>query len=190
MGQEFAASASFMYFTDHNRQLGTLVTKGRREQFKGFAAFANPVLRESIPDPQAPETFLRSKLNLEEREINAAIYALYRDLLRLRRADPVLRVQDRTAMRAEAIGAQIVTVHRWLGDQHRLLVANFGPSVAISPADLPGLAALPDAGCELMLATSERRFGGTGAHYGVSGSEASRRVDVPARSAALFAFEG
>ncbi|MDA8218876.1 MAG: malto-oligosyltrehalose trehalohydrolase, partial [Dehalococcoidales bacterium] len=64
MGQEFAASTPFLYFTDHNPELGKLVTIGRREEFKRFSAFSDPERREQIPDPQAEATFLRSKLDL------------------------------------------------------------------------------------------------------------------------------
>ena len=39
MGQEFAASTPFLYFTDHPEELGKLVTAGRRNEFKGFGAF-------------------------------------------------------------------------------------------------------------------------------------------------------
>jgi maltooligosyltrehalose trehalohydrolase len=190
MGQEFAASASFMFFTDHNDELGRLVTEGRREEFKGFPAFADPVLRASIPDPQDPETFLRSKLDLSEREVNAPIYELYRELLRLRREDPVLRVQDRATTHADAIGAQIVTVHRWHQDEHRLLVANFGPSVGITPANHPALAHLPAAGWELLLTTDDRRFGGAGHRCGLFELGDGQRIEVPARTAAIFAFTG
>ncbi|MDP9363485.1 MAG: malto-oligosyltrehalose trehalohydrolase, partial [Chloroflexota bacterium] len=142
MGQEFAASASFMFFTDHEPDLGSNVTEGRRDEFKGFRAFADPLLRETIPDPQAEETFVRSRLNLRERQANADIYRLYRDLLALRRHDPVLTAQDRQAMAVEVVGAQTLVVHRWHGDEHRLLIANFGPSLGVAPAD-PALGGMP-----------------------------------------------
>ena len=38
MGQEFVASSPFQYFTDHNPELGRLVTEGRRKEFAGFAS--------------------------------------------------------------------------------------------------------------------------------------------------------
>src|SRR5207302_1405895 len=60
MGQEFAASTTFQFFTDHNPELGRLVTEGRRTEFKSFSAFSDPKTRERIPDPQAESTFLRS----------------------------------------------------------------------------------------------------------------------------------
>ena len=65
MGQEWAASEPFLYFTDHNEELGRLVTEGRRKEFEHFSAFAERN-RETIPDPQRVETFLRSKLDWVE----------------------------------------------------------------------------------------------------------------------------
>ncbi len=68
MGQEFAASTPFLFFTDHPEELGKLVTEGRRREFAGFKAFDDERMRETIPDPQAESTFLASKLDLTERE--------------------------------------------------------------------------------------------------------------------------
>ena len=187
MGQEFAASSSFMFFTDHNDELGKLVTEGRREEFKGFPAFADPERRKGIPDPQSPETFARSKLNFEERETHAGTYALYRELLRLRREDPVLRVQDRLQTRATEVGPQIVVVERWDGDERRVLVANFGPSVGITFADQPDLKQRLESEWKLLLTSSDRRFGGDGGACGLTSEGQDRRVEMPARTAAIFA---
>src|SRR5690606_13013947 len=68
MGQEWAASAPFLYFTDHDAELGALVSKGRREELAAFLGFSDPKKRAAIPDPQAVETFLRSKLDWRERD--------------------------------------------------------------------------------------------------------------------------
>ncbi|CAA9567147.1 MAG: GH13_10 / GH13 / GH13_9 / GH13_36 / GH13_ 37 / CBM48 / GH13_8 / GH13_11 [uncultured Thermomicrobiales bacterium] len=189
MGQEFAASASFLYFTDHEPELGRLVTEGRREEFKAFRAFQDPTLRHEIPDPQAAETFHRSKLNLAERQINAGIYALYQALLALRRDDPVLATQDRARTRAAAVGAQAIAVHRWHEHRHRLLIANAGPSVGILVKDQPLLAALPLANAEPLLSTAERRFGGGGDRAFVTDKGDGWRIEVPARTAVVFGFE-
>ncbi len=82
-GQEWAASTPFLFFTDHNPDLGKLVTEGRRAEFAHFSGFGGP----DIPDPQADSTFDRSKLNWAELEEpgHAQILTLYRDLLQLRR---------------------------------------------------------------------------------------------------------
>ncbi|MCC6393877.1 MAG: malto-oligosyltrehalose trehalohydrolase [Bryobacterales bacterium] len=87
MGQEWAATAPFLYFTDHHDELGRLVTEGRRREFRRFAAFADAETRERIPDPQSEATFLRCRLDWEEcgREPHAGVWRLYQRLLRLRR---------------------------------------------------------------------------------------------------------
>ncbi|HSN29285.1 MAG TPA: malto-oligosyltrehalose trehalohydrolase, partial [Kofleriaceae bacterium] len=115
-GEEWGASTPFLYFTDHDRELGKLVSNGRREEFGKFAAFADPAVRERIPDPQAPQTFERSKLDWSERDKgeHARMLALHTQLLRLRREDPVLssHTPRRESMSAEAHGPLLV-VKRW-----------------------------------------------------------------------------
>lgn len=81
MGQEWAASTPFQFFTDHNEELGPKVTEGRREEFEAFSDFD-----DEVPDPQDPKTYERSVLAWDElrRPPHDAILALYRDLLALR----------------------------------------------------------------------------------------------------------
>jgi len=81
MGQEWAASTPFQFFTDHNEELGPLVTNGRREEFEDFSGFEG-----EVPDPQARSTFGRSVLDWTEfrRAPHDRVRALYRDVLRLR----------------------------------------------------------------------------------------------------------
>jgi maltooligosyltrehalose trehalohydrolase len=123
MGQEWAASTPFLYFTDHDPELGALVREGRRREFAGFDAFAN-----TIPDPQALATFQESKLRWSERELpeQRATLELYRAALSLRRTDPVLSRASREHLSAEASDGMLL-VHRWRGHQRRALVMNFGP---------------------------------------------------------------
>ncbi len=131
-GQEFASSSPFQFFTDHNPELGKLVTEGRRKEFAGFAAFADPERRKRIPDPQAEQTFRRSVLDWSERERpgHADVLSLYQTFLTLRREDPVLRHQDRSETRARALAADLLAIRRWHGDTERLLFANFGDAPA------------------------------------------------------------
>ena len=108
MGQEWAASTPFLFFTDHNDALGEQVRAGRAEEFEQIDTSG------SIPDPQAQDTFEQSKLNWSERDTRAHVRTLdlYRDLLALRRElDGELEVT--------AHSDYALTVHR--GD-HVLLV--------------------------------------------------------------------
>ena len=92
MGQEWAASTPFLYFTDHHGELGRLVSEGRRREFRDFPAFHG---NADVPDPQAASTFADSKLRWEEREQppHAGVLALYRALLHLRRSERLLQPQ-------------------------------------------------------------------------------------------------
>lgn len=91
-GEEWAASTPFLYFTDHrDAQLGEAVRQGRRQEFAGFGW--DP---ERIPDPQALETFERSRLDWMELqgEPHGEILRWHKALIRLRRSLPAL-VDDR-----------------------------------------------------------------------------------------------
>ncbi|MGQ0644130.1 MAG: malto-oligosyltrehalose trehalohydrolase [Elusimicrobiota bacterium] len=114
MGQEWAASSPFQYFTDHNAELGRLVTEGRRREFKDFAAFADPAAREKIPDPQALSTFEASRLRWEERgrEPHASVLRLYQALLRLRAGEPALRDASPGSFRAEALDETTILLRK------------------------------------------------------------------------------
>jgi maltooligosyltrehalose trehalohydrolase len=114
MGQEWASSAPFLFFTDHAEPLGTLVKEGRRHEFRDYAAFANPEALTRIPDCQAESTFTACKLDWNEcnREPHASILRLYRTLLHLRRTEPALQCQEREQFEAIALGADTLVIRR------------------------------------------------------------------------------
>ena len=95
-GEEWAASAHFQYFTDHEPEIGRAVTDGRQ---RAFAAFGWPT--GEVPDPQDPATFERSRLQWAEREDepHRAVLEWHRRLIRLRRGVPALRDGDRGRVR-------------------------------------------------------------------------------------------
>ena len=151
MGQEFAASTPFLYFTDHSPDLGKLVTEGRRAEFASFSAFADPDRRERIPDPQAQATFLASKLDWREAE-DSPVLRLYQECLRLRRELPAGRPT------AAALGQDALELD--YGQQ--LLVVNLGRTEL----------ALPRQG-EVLLDTEDVRFGGAGGRAGTVAPESA-----------------
>ncbi|AKF79365.1 malto-oligosyltrehalose trehalohydrolase [Myxococcus fulvus 124B02] len=134
MGQEWNASTPFLYFTDHNEELGRLVTEGRRREFAGFSRFAG----EEVPDPQAEATFTRSRLDWSEaqRPEHAGVLALYRELLALRASDPALTDARRGAYDAYAVGPDALVLERRGGGQVlQVLVALRGEVEHAVPAD-------------------------------------------------------
>jgi maltooligosyltrehalose trehalohydrolase len=88
MGEEWAASTPWQFFTNHPEpDLAAAVAGGRRREFAthGWAG-------TDVPDPQDPATFARSKLDWAELERpgHAEMLAFYRRLIALRRAWPDL----------------------------------------------------------------------------------------------------
>jgi maltooligosyltrehalose trehalohydrolase len=96
MGEEWAATSPFLYFTDHrDERLGRAVSEGRRNEFARFGW--EP---QEIVDPQSSEAFQRSKLDWTERERDPhrSMLEWYRSLIALRRAVPELRDGRRDAV--------------------------------------------------------------------------------------------
>ena len=92
MGEEWAASTPFQYFSDHQEEdLARAVSEGRRSEFSAFGW--KP---EDVPDPQQGDTYERSKLNWMEQfeEPHATMLAWYRQLIALRRKFPILMNGD------------------------------------------------------------------------------------------------
>ncbi|GAB3057764.1 malto-oligosyltrehalose trehalohydrolase [Sediminivirga luteola] len=82
MGEEFAAQTPFQFFTSHPEEwLAEAVAAGRREEFGRHGWDL-----DAVPDPQDPETFIRSKLRWEEtaQGTGAALLRLHRHLAALR----------------------------------------------------------------------------------------------------------
>ena len=124
MGQEWASSSPFQYFTDLEPGLGVAVTKGRRREFKDFPEFSDAAARERIPDPQARQTFESSQLQWAERagQPHASTLALYKRLLALRHAHPALHASDRYEGEAWPHGPDALLMRRQLKSECFLIV--------------------------------------------------------------------
>lgn len=165
-GQEFGASSPFLYFADHNPELAKLVAKGRLEfisQFPSIAALKDKV-DQFISEPELEETFLRCKLNFSEREENAHIYQLHKDLLALRHTDPVF-ARPRYRGVDGACLAECAFVLRYFGEKKgddRLLIVNLGVDLHLDPAPEPLLAPPHGARWELKWSSEDPQYGGVG----------------------------
>jgi maltooligosyltrehalose trehalohydrolase len=88
-GEEWAASAPFLYFTDiDDEEVGRAVREGRRAEFAAFGW--EP---EDVPNPQDPETWNRSRLDWSERDEpdHARLVRWHQQLIALRAEYPSLR---------------------------------------------------------------------------------------------------
>jgi maltooligosyltrehalose trehalohydrolase len=183
MGQEFGASQPFGFFADHNPQLGKQVHAGRREFLSQFVNYATAAAQARVPDPADEACFRNSKLDRSERDRHVALYALHRDLLRIRRQDAVIARQDRRAIDG-AVLSDHAFVLRWFDAREgdRLLVVNLGEEAHVRPAPEPLLAPPCAARWRLVWSSDDPRYG---AHGAVSPCT-ERGWRLPGESAALL----
>lgn len=158
MGQEFGASSPFVYFCDHDEELESLVKKGRREFLSQFESF-RPFLSE-VPDP-VYESFFKCKLDHRERQRNRPVMNFHRDLLRLRREDPVISRYSRQEIDGGQLNERFFFI-RFYGDlsEQRLLVLNLtGKNVTASITD-PLIAPPAQTRWRVLWRSDYRRYGG------------------------------
>jgi len=162
-GQEFGSSSPFLYFADHEPKLAEMVRAGRGEFLTQFRSLAAPGMAAVFADPADAATFERCKLDHRERDAHAALLALHRDLLRLRREEPAFRAQRKNGVDGSVLGEEAFLL-RFFGDQNqdRLLLVNFGIDLYLNPAPEPLLA--PPAGHEwaILWSSENPTYGGTG----------------------------
>jgi maltooligosyltrehalose trehalohydrolase len=162
-GQEFCASAPFLYFADHGPELARDVSRGRMELLAQFPSLKSPEMAACIPDPHEPSTFEICRLDLSERESHAPAYALHRDLLRLRREDPVFRAQGAGGLDGAVLTPEAFVLRFFSEGDDRLLVVNLGRDLSLVPAPEP-LLAPPEGACwEVVWSSEDPRYGGCGA---------------------------
>lgn len=162
-GQEFSASAPFLYFADHRQEIAAAVSEGRQQFLAQFQSMSLEQLRDTMPAVDSLETFQRCKIDWEERAENGQVLDLHRDLIRLSREDPVLRLRNRDQMFGAVLSDRCLAL-RWLGGgvNDRLLVLNIGPDLEYSPSPEPLLAAPFGHEWSLLWSTEQLRYGGLG----------------------------
>jgi maltooligosyltrehalose trehalohydrolase len=157
MGEEYGEPSPFLYFVSHgDNDLIEAVRNGRRQEFAAFQT------QGVAPDPQAEETFERSRVHLELRTEgkHARLFAWYRELLRLRKLPALATAVERTARAIADEQKQILVLVRapltGAGSGSVAALFNFSDQVAtISvPAGAPGW--------HVLLSSRDPRFGGPG----------------------------
>ncbi len=141
MGEEYAAATPFLYFCDFSGDLARAVTDGRRNEFRRFARFSDPEVRNRIPDPNDEATFQRSKLDWDERKspTHARWLALYVQLLRLRHEQLVPRLAMAGSGSFELAGPGLLTLRWPLGEGGALhMLANLDDAAAHAQSLPPG----------------------------------------------------
>jgi maltooligosyltrehalose trehalohydrolase len=132
-GEEDGSDSPFLFFTDFHDALAEVVREGRRKEFAGIGAFADPERRAQIPDPNAHETFLRSRPAPGPE--GGEWRHFYQNLLTLRSERIVPALPDAQSAGAEPIGDKAVIARWTMGDGKTLTLAlNLGrDAVAFQP---------------------------------------------------------
>ncbi len=187
MGQEFAASAPFLYFADHRPELARKVREGRAAFLAQFRSLARPESAACLSDPGDPRTFEACKLDHTERERHAEAHALHKDLLRLRREDPVFRAQRSRGVDGAVLSNRAFVLRFFGGPSgDRLLVVNLGRDLRLDPAPEPLLAPPEGARWDILWSSEDPRYGGSGT-FPLDTSENWR---IPGRAAVALAPVG
>jgi maltooligosyltrehalose trehalohydrolase len=164
-GQEFAASAPFLFFADHHPELARAVREGRRAFLAQFPSIATEAAQAALAPPEDPETFERCKLDLSERERNVTALAMHRDLLALRRRDPVFGSPE-VELDGAVLGPSAFLL-RFFGvaDGDRLLLVNFGGQLQLEVVNEPLLAPPENQRWRAVWSSDDPKYGGEGAQH-------------------------
>jgi maltooligosyltrehalose trehalohydrolase len=183
-GQEFGATAPFLYFADHHPELARAVAEGREKFLRQFPSIATDEAGAHLPNPEDEKTFRRCKLDPAERERHGEVHRLHCDLIRLRKSNSLLMKCRRRNLDGAVLGVNAFLL-RYFGQQQddRLLVVNLGVRLHLDPAPEPLLA--PPSGCEWKIEWSSED-----PSYGGAGTPALDSPDnwqLPAEAAVLLA---
>jgi len=162
-GQEFAASSPFLYFADHHADLAKIVRAGRRDFMAQFPSFGPSNGSDPVDDPSDRQTFARCKLDWSERATHREALDLHRDLLRIRRNDPVIRSRAPRSLDGAVI-TESAFVLRFFGDNgdDRLLVVNLGRRFHADPFPEPLVAPPTGRAWQTIFSTDTPKYGGWG----------------------------
>jgi maltooligosyltrehalose trehalohydrolase len=160
-GQEFASSAPFRFFADHQTELAELVRKGRAEFLSQWRSLSAGAVKYDDPSDRA--TFEKCKLDFAERESHSQVYALHRDLLRLRKHEALFSRQDRHCDGA-VLNSEAFVVRFFSKDLHddRLLLINLGAQLYFSPSPVPLLAPALNTEWQILWSSENPQYGGVG----------------------------
>ncbi len=127
MGEEYAETAPFLYFVSHgDPELIAAVRKGRKEEFKTFQWSGEP------PDPQDEATYLKSKLDWNQRRHgnHRIMWNFYRKLLAIRKRLPAAAKRDDPSIKVISVGNRNpVIIYRGSRKQRWLILYNFSPEI-------------------------------------------------------------
>ena len=161
-GQEFNASAPFLYFADHNEELARLTKKGRISFLSQFRRLLTPEMQQCLPNPMDRNSFEICKLNLHEREKNLEIYTMYKDLIKVRKKLIEMDFQGIGRADGAILTEDCFLIRYFLDDYEKLLIINLEKDINLNPAPEPLLAPPEGMNWEIEFSTEDPKYGGCG----------------------------
>ena len=189
MGDEYGETAPFEFFVDYaGEELINAVRKGRRDTF----GYLMPEGTEP-PDPQAEESFLVSKLNLELREqgVHRVLFEYHKLLIRLRKTIPALSVPDKNLLEVISFDRErVLYLRRWSEDASSMVFAVLNFNEAEQTLSFP----VPKGQWRRLLASSDPRWSADSdlkkaAKRHTLKSEEGAVLTVPGHALVLYANE-
>jgi maltooligosyltrehalose trehalohydrolase len=154
MGQEWAASTPFPYFTDLPGEVGASMAQNRMNEFQHYGAAYPADVLARMPDPQAETTFRSAKLDWSERALppHAGVMELYRECLRLRGTHAIFQSAPRSQWSVEERENAALALS-WRDPPHDWrLIVSMADGIPLEPGD--------EGRWILVLSSNEKRFGG------------------------------
>ena len=179
-GQEFASRTPFLYFCDHNPELDKAVAKGRRKFLLQF-----PSLRQvDLDRPGAEETFRKCILDWSERDRNEAAVRLHKDLIALRRSDPVFAQVSKVEIDGAVLSSDAFLLRFYGPDgDDRLLLMNLGSDFAPPFVSEPLMAPPERRAWQVLWSSEDPAYGG----FGVRLPEVDGLWNLPGHAAIVLA---
>ncbi len=182
-GQEYGAEEPFLYFADVSPELIEPTRSGRAEHLAQFRSLAGSRVSERMPDPSDRTSFARCKLDPGGRNGDGGLYALHRDLIRMRREDPTLRAAGRRPPEGAVLGSAAFLL-RYFGEEgdDRLLLVNLGAELTLTVAPEPLLAPPEQRRWRILWTSEDPAYGG----WGSPPPETDEGWRLPGRAALLL----
>lgn len=162
-GQEFGSTAPFYYFADHEENLNIQIFKGRKKFLSQFPSLASKKNLKNIPSSGAWHTFAQCKLDHSEKEKNLNLFRLHKELIRLRKEDPIFKKVTFLKFDGAVLNEDAFLI-RFFGDRanDRLIIINFGVDFIFNPAPEPLMAINRELEWEILFSSDSLEYGGEG----------------------------
>ncbi len=179
MGEEYGEESPFLYFISHSDpDLINAVREGRKEEFKAFNWKVEP------PDPQSPDTFLKSKLKWEKRREGKfkVLLDFYRRLIQLRKEIPALSNLERNIEVSGTEEERLLHFRRWHNKSQIICIMNFNRK------NLNFRISLPNGRWRKVLDSSDQEWMGPGSSLPKE-IELDQNLNIKPLSFALYKME-